>query len=631
MNRQLVLGVVVAAWATGCATARTFPLPMTAGELAAYQDGQALAVYLSQPDASANVCDLGASGPHVTRVDDDLRRGLERGLTGGAIPPKLWRRCMDALVRTLGPDGSTALLTDVVKLLPGLADDAAVETDPKHLDRLTAAARLYTERKAGTGPSRDDALALESHLRQNRAAQRYGPVALKQVDALLAELELEHGFWSGKPVDAALLDALQQAKEEAALRRAAVRLPDAALREGARRRVLRLHIAASPFAEVRDHAQAVEDRVLQTGDNRVSLADHPVVRGTLDAARLPVRAVTVEQDLPKQVARLLAVAPDRRTPSVLPAIRLRKALQVELQGLSAPVTLCAPPGDLDPSPCLPPAEVKLASSLATMDRDGALHFADTLPESSAVALAQPGHRLDLVITAGGASVAELLWSLSFQTPSSLELQGQGDGAAGPDLDVAVDRRDPDRLLFTVGHDGVQQQAVVEWADAQRFRVVSRGQRGPEGDWGYAGTDGVAGTDGSAAMCPSSNGTDGSPGSDGTPGGDGGPGGPGGSGGAVRVAVSTSPDLRDETLRLLRSTLLSVGGPGGLGGRGGSGGAGGRGGSGGASATCTSSDGTTTYTVPGGNDGSSGASGSDGEDGPPGYPGPDGPVTFTDAL
>jgi hypothetical protein len=72
------LAILAALLAAGCA--QTFPLPMTAIEFSSYDSGPALVAYLGQPDASPAVCDLRARGPHLSRLDDEGRTALVRGL-----------------------------------------------------------------------------------------------------------------------------------------------------------------------------------------------------------------------------------------------------------------------------------------------------------------------------------------------------------------------------------------------------------------------------------------------------------------------------------------------------------------------------------------------------------------------
>jgi hypothetical protein len=50
----------------------------------------------------------------------------------------------------------------------------------------------------------------------------------------------------------------------------------------------------------------VLERVFETGRYAVDLSEHPVKRAWLDESRAKVRRLVVRQDLPRQVAKLLA-------------------------------------------------------------------------------------------------------------------------------------------------------------------------------------------------------------------------------------------------------------------------------------------------------------------------------------
>ncbi|MBS2030681.1 MAG: hypothetical protein JST54_22445 [Deltaproteobacteria bacterium] len=620
--RSRLLASLVLVFFAGCSTPRLFPTPMTTAELSSYGDGAALATYLTQRDANLSVCDLRSTGPHVAAMDEDARKALRQAFEKGAIAPSVWQKCMESLLASTPADVQAGLMNDVLALVPALVDDKAIESDNNTQARLAAATHVYTSRKQGVDASHDDALALEDHLRKTMAAGKLGPIALGTTKTLLAELEMEHGFVNGKLVDAALLDSLQASGDEATLRLGAKRLPDAKLRDESKRRVIRMHIAASPYPEVKANAGVLEELLAKGGVNRVGLRAHAPMSASLDASRVPIRGVEVQQDVNNQSARLLAYTSDAPSLSVLPVLRLRKALQITLDGVSRPVTLCGHPGELDPSPCVGPEDVKVDSPLATLDRDGAFHFVDSITEDTAVQLAQPQRHLDMPIVVGGKPLATLGWGLNYATPSDLVFTGDGYGANGPNLSVTADRRDPDRVIYSV-QDGPQRfQAVVEWSQAGNFHVVSRGAVGQPGYDGASGDNGAAGQDGNDAVCPSMPGGDGGRGGDGTDGAPGGPGGPGGSGGAVRVSVLADANHQGETTWMIQHTVSSEGGEGGAGGQGGAGGAGGRGGNGGNGATCTANDGST-YSLSGGNGGPggcSGAAGMNGPDGPDGQPG-----------
>jgi hypothetical protein len=334
-----LVGVLFAVAACG---APQFPLPMTAAQLAGYDSGPALVAYLGQPDAAPTVCDLRARGPHLSLFDDDKLRWLVRGLTDGLVAPELWRRCANTVLSSEIPDVAAALLDAVGRGYRALIRRSELETDPSLQARLVAAQRLYIERKNGIdGHARVDE-PLVAELRRALDRHRLGPLATRMGDELIAAVDLEHGRWLDRPVDVAVIDQLFAAGDEPTLRRFIDRLPQAELRDAARRRVIRLHIAASPFIEVRQNAAPIEEQLVAHGNNPISLARHAPVRGFLDTAQVPWRGVVVRQQLPQQTATLLGFGADGPNVSVLPELKLRGALMLELGGVSRPVTLCAP-------------------------------------------------------------------------------------------------------------------------------------------------------------------------------------------------------------------------------------------------------------------------------------------------
>ncbi|HEY7957915.1 MAG TPA: hypothetical protein VII38_21585, partial [Polyangia bacterium] len=332
------LALIFVLGALGCA--ESFPLPMTAAELVGYDSGDALVAYLSQPDASPSVCDLRARGPHLYALDEDTRRALVRGLTDGTIDPAKWRRCADAFLRSAPGDDAASLLDAVGVGYRALLRDADFESSSVMQARLRAMQALYIDRQIGSNGHPDLDARLFAELGRALAAHRLGPAAAAFGEELLATVDLEHGRFRGRPVEVATLDALFAAGDEVTLRRFAKRLASPTLREQAERRVIRLHIAASLFPEVRADAAAVEARLMRSGVNVLSLAEHPPLRGWLDTKRVPMRGVLVRQQVWQKTATLFGYAGDRPGLSILPELSLRGALEVEVGGISRPVTLC---------------------------------------------------------------------------------------------------------------------------------------------------------------------------------------------------------------------------------------------------------------------------------------------------
>jgi hypothetical protein len=596
------------------ACAQTFPLPMTAAQLAAHDSGPALAAYLSQPDASPEVCDLGARGPHLSTLDEDVVRALMGALDDGTVSPQLWFRCAAAFLRSSPRKEAGGLLVEAAgRLCKQLLTDRYFEAEPSQQARVAALGQLYGERPTGVDPRPQISAPLFAELRRALARRLFGPIATRLGADLLTLSELAEGRYGGRPVDAATLDFLQQSGDEATLRRFADRLPDAGLRLEARRRVVRLHIAASAFPEVRANAGTVEKIVLENGTYPIVLSVHRPRRASLTG--LPVRGVLVRQDVWRQTATLYAFAGERT--SVLPEVTLRNALFVEVDGLSRPVTLCGRPETLDPTPCIAPHDVRIDNPLAYLDDDGAFHFVDHVRMADALALTEKRDRFVLPVSVAGQGLLSFNWGLWYERPDDLVFTGRSAGARGPDLRVAVDHRDPARFVF----DADGWLAVVEAPDAAGYRVGSRGAGGATGASGSDGANGFSGSSGMSASCPGSPGGNGSDGSSGGNGGPGGPGGRGGDGGNLYVELRCGDDCM-QSAALLRANLFSAGGAGGSGGRGGRGGRGGAGGSGGSGTSCTDSEGHTTSLSGGspGANGSDGSPGSDGSSGPDGFPG-----------
>lgn len=596
----------------GCA--QQFPLPMTAAQLATYDSGPALVAYLGQPDASPTVCDPRAQGPHLRTFDDKARESLVSGLTDAQIEPGLWRRCANVLLVGSPPDSAAALLDAVGRAYRTLIKSADFEKVPALQDRMEVMQRLYLGRKSGidghpgvVGPMFED-------LRRALTAHRLGPAATRFGEELITAVDVERGEWGGRPVDEAAIEALFQAGDEKTLGLLGDRLPRQDLRDQARRRVIRIHIAASPYPEVRGNSTTIEEIVFKQGTNPLSPAQHRPVRGRLDLDKVPIRGVLVRQHVWKQTATLLGYGGTTPAVSVLPELKLRDALSIEVEGISQPITLCRAAKSLDPSPCISIHDVSIGNPAAYLDKGGAFHFVDEIPTRDAVNLAKMRDTFALPLSIGGKRLVSFEWRLSFERPEDVVLRGSRPGSDGPSLKVAADVRDPDRYVFTVSGSGMSYLAVVEKGDMPAFRIASRGATGYEGSSGSSGTDGSSGGE-----CE-----DGGNGWDGGAGGDGGP---GGDGGDVVVEVTCGTKPCSDAKALLARSILSEAGSGGPGGSGGAGGAGGSGGPGRAATTHLDADGKTVVDDSGCNGGASGAAGANGPNGAQGSPGRPGRVRF----
>ena len=608
MRKWALIGFLV------CGCAPQFPKPLIAGQMVQYDSGPALVTYLAQADASPTVCDLQARSPHVSRMTADIRAALVDGMVDGTINPVLWRRCVDVLLKRLPHDEVPPLFDDLGHAYRKILADSDLERNPSLSERLATLHRLYLDRRAGLdgNPS-----AREPWLEEMRAALakgKLGPVAARFAQELVATIDVENGQWQGRAVDAAMMDALAESGNEMTLARFVERLPSAELREQARRRIIRIHIALSPFPEVRDGAEAVEDTILREGHNRVVLAEHPLLSARLDGRKTLVRGVLVRQRVWAQTATLLGYAAGRSDLSVLPELSFRGALWAKLQSISRPVSLCEHKRDLDPSPCIAPADVAIDNPFAYLDKGGAFHFRDNVRLGEVIPLAKNRNFL-LPVRIGGQAAVSLDWGLSYQRPDDLVFNGTGWGGAGPRLKVRVERPTATRFVFSASTAQGTYAAVVEASNIHDFHVVSRGTQGYPGMTGYSGSPGMPGFE-----CG-----DGGPGGDGGGGGDGGA---GGDGGEIIVEVACGAAQCPETVALLQPIIFSVGGRGGVGGSGGAGGSGGLGGSGRSPTTHIDSDGRSVTDDPGCSPGASGRSGSDGPGGSSGAPGRPGKVTFS---
>jgi hypothetical protein len=309
---------------------------------------------------------------------------------------------------------------------------------------------------------------------------------------------------------------------------------------------------------------------------------------------------------------LLGVRLDGGKASVVPDVSLHDAFFAEVGGISRPITVCASPKQLDPSPCILASDVRSQQRVAYVDEHGTLRYLDRLTSKDALDLAAGGATLPVPLQVGTA-VTTLAWPLAFERPEDLILGAPAAGANGPAIGVLVDRRNPKRVIFHVRDPRTTYTAIVEAFDVDHFHVASAGADGVAGSAGSAGSPGSAG-----GQCQSGgNGGSGGPGSDG---------GKGGDGGAVDVHVSCGGAPCADALALFARTILSRGGQGGPGGPGGRGGAGGPGGPAGPDNVTTNADGTTS-TTPGCSAGSPGSAGPDGPSGSEGPPGKSGHVSI----
>ena len=618
MRRGLVIALA-ALCASSCG--RRLPTPFTADEMAKVGTGEALVHYLHQPGATAAVCAPRSAGPHLRDARREDFADLAEALRDGAVRPELWQRCAMLMLEGLPPDDAATLLDEMAHVYRRLLSASDVESDPAAKAKVEAVHRAFLHRPAGTAPREAAILADVTKLREALALGRLGASATRYGSEVLETIELDHGHWKGQRLTTAALDEMAAQKDEALLRRVAARVPDPAIVGEARRRIVRLHIAASASRHVKQHAAEIEATVLATGRNAVDVARAAPTTAWLDETRAKVRGVLVRQDVWNQTAKLLAFEGDRPGASLIPSINLRGSLLARVPGLDDPVTLCAPPEALDVTPCLLPADVRPKVPIVYIDAEGLLHFVERVVSGDAMRLAYNTANLPLPFEVRGRTLLTIEWPLVFERPDPVVFTGPTSGR-GPDLRVKIEKRYSPRLFFEVTAPEGKFVGVVEPSDLESFAIASRGGSGPAGTRGTDGSTGSAGTTGSSASCPSSPGGQGGQGGRGGNGGPGSNGGPGGPGGDVVVRVTCATGACSAVATTARKVVRSEGGRGGSGGEGGRGGPGGAGGPGGSGTSCSDGKGHSSYVSSGspgmkGADGSPGARGSDGPSGAPG--------------
>jgi len=601
-----------------------YPLPLPAATVMQLNNGDAVVSYLRQRDADAALCDPMATGPHVVLMTDRHIEDLVDGIGRGARPSK-WAECIHSMLGKM-PDPLAAVLLDRVlhQYVLRIAYPE-LERDPAIMQQLEIIRRVYAERQTGKNASEAGRNATLVALREldETMLSAFGRQAR---DAALTVLFLEQGLRpDGRPVTIEGLDELAAMGAEEELRIYSRRIPDPALRTEAARRLVRVRISTSPFAELRNDAQAVEDRVMALGRNPVALSANRPTGVDFDASSMPVRGISIRQDLRAQNARLASWRDRRGNVSVVPAIDLRPVLSFTVPGFSAPLRLCAPAEDLRVEPCVDPRELSIGLSFAQIEADGRFRIAEQIDMSQVYALAQSGPGFRIPILLNGEPLVDALWEVDFSNTGPAVF-APGYGEAGAPVSLVVNAMDPRFHHYVVNAYGRDFHMIVEPGEEATFGVITAGGDGRPGDRGQDGYAGNNGNSGSGASCPNTQGTNGTNGTDGGPGGPGGPGGNGGPGGFVDGKLMCDPARCHVLAQQVRATLAAPGGNRGQGGNGGSGGQGGNGGSGGSSTTCYD-DQNQSYTVNGGSDGQSGNRGTDGPRGADGMPGQPGRVVL----
>ncbi|MBL8915849.1 MAG: hypothetical protein JNM17_34440 [Archangium sp.] len=615
-SRWTVFALVVAL--AGCK--HHFPLPYSLeqlGEDSFHWPGEALVHYLSQENADVGVCH---SGP-LQRLDEELADPFVEALREKTLKPERWSACGKLLVPAITPALREFLLGRLAKVVLALLDETKQDT----AEQLLAANDVLQARPREPSASLDALLNRFDQLDRSKLQPSLPPV----FDALLTTLELDHGELGGKPVTA---EDIAVAQDDLLLMRMTQRLPNEALRETAKRRLVRLRIERSDWPEVRARADEVERALMTTGRWAQSVKKLELERPELPMP-LPVQLV-VHQQLTRQVAQLWAGGFSAATPSardgaqreeVVPTLDLRPQLRFPVK-FSRPLMLCSAPEAMRVDPCVDVRELEF-SGLVSIDDEGVGRLPEQLPMKQVFELARSAEGMVVAVRMNGKLVTSLTVPLRFMPPSSSYFSGDT-GGPGPAVNI-VAQSAGDFLLFEGVSETSERRYVVYPRDTTvGFEFGSRGGDGYRGNDGTDGRDGTNGVNGMNASCPNFPATVGGAGGNGTNGGNGTDGGDGGNGGPVSAELRCAGPCPPEDVALVRRIVVSRGGSGGRGGTGGRAGDGGRGGRGGSGTTCTNSTGgTASTTLNAAQDGFRGSDGSRGLDGNDGRDGHDGHVTF----
>ena len=613
------LAALTHAFTTGCT--RRLGYPYSTQELA--RDARdrprvALIHYLGQANADPEVCRRSSTGAGLARVDASVLAAVAEAIAAGTVKPGPAGSCLG-----IGLDGLPS--PEARELLAALAE-VYLEALQERVPRDNRGALHAVLRDSTLARDNPDVLEpLERALNAALEAQSLAPGAYLFAEELRDALGLAHGRWRGAPVTTALVEA----QDDATLELFVKRLPRESQRDLARRELVVRRVARSDNPDVARDAQAVVQRLLDTGRNAIDLERHPLISARFAPRDVPL-SVVVHQRPPLGTAALLAA--EGQNGKLLPRLPLQGWLLLRASDHEREVTLCAARAALDPEPCVLATDLRAASGHMTIDGNGVLRLQDnlTIAEATKLLMAElPSLSID--IRRGTRPLASRALPLYFRAPDPLHLPGEGLGSNGPNLHVRAYERGQ-HVAFEVRTRGSRMLAVVDPRAPGRFSIATAGTRGAAGHAGATGHAGTSGISGMNASCYGSAGS-GGPGGPGGAGGPGGNGGPGGDGGHVRVEVICEPHHCEKMSRWVRRRVHSIGGQGGPGGPGGRGGSGGAGGQGGMGSSCREQTRAASYSdgkytpaqyrntyKPGG---SSGIRGSDGPRGRDGAKGPNG--------
>lgn len=227
----------------------------------------------------------------------------------------------------------------------------------------------------------------------------------------------------------------------------------------------------------------------------LNLDDNKIIRAWLKKDFIETHGILVRQvpgyNPPQTSVHLFKYQDAAR--QIVPAIDLKGALHIEVEGLSRSVTLCSSESgtdSLEPTPCVSPKDVVIENPLAKLHADGTLSLLEKLTVTQFLQLAKSKDGLVVPIRIGGKRWLTLSWNPYFPPPSNLVLAAQEEGTDGPTLWVLIDHRDISRFLISVICQGKTRRILLDLADAIGFQIVSQGAVGSQGlDGGNGGNGG----------------------------------------------------------------------------------------------------------------------------------------------
>ncbi|MEZ4320624.1 MAG: hypothetical protein R3F61_24290 [Myxococcota bacterium] len=427
----------------GMACATGYKPNLGASQLADSNRPHALIVgYLEQTSADPAVCDVTRTdGVALSYADRRVVKALFQGLEKGSIPPDRWSRCVRLLWREADPLLEADLGHALLGGLDGLRRVSAWGS--RDLERASALLDVLVNRESRGGTEALDPTKLEGvALDLRAAAARFGRDSAAGVvlGDLVSAVEAEAGVLDGVPITRKTIAATNDPVQ---LTQWALRLPSAPLREAAQERLIARRIEKSPFAWVRENAEAVQD----------ALAKGPlglppgavVVRAQWSPARDGTALLRLLQDPLRGKVRLLPAGRDG-TRSADPSLDLVDSLWLDIDGLERPITVCGP-DRFDPTPCMPPSRLSMTHPVAVLAPTGRVTFPRELAMREFIELGRDGDRLSAQVVVDG-HVADIDLPIRFDSVPELVLEPPNKGN-GPPIKVQAWELSNERLLLEV--------------------------------------------------------------------------------------------------------------------------------------------------------------------------------------